>query len=247
VPRAQQRNASNMPALLPLAQLDETLKTRLAEHMSEADLGRVMNIPSCLIRAPSVAPERMAAYLTRRLMLHAPQYKIFLRFYDSRVFIQLGRILNLLQIRAMYDGIQAWAVSIDDRWLCLPAPEAGPMYHFWSINTEQTRRVMRTIHFNGALAEARNQRDAPWKDLAEYLAAAETAERAVTTAIDVYLLSMVEDIAAFAAHAILYGEHFHLHPLIQKCMQDVKENGNTGYTYAIALLEDSGWAAIAGR
>jgi hypothetical protein len=243
VPRILQEDADNMPVLVPLAPGAEHMEM-LAYHLESAKKGYCACMIACMLTA-SAPDGRMSAHLSRRLVLHSPRGgKDLLRYHDPRVFPQLIRILKPEQLRALYGPIRTWSFMFQQKWISHPVPEVtGVVPEFWSVDDGQHAQLARVIQLNTVLAGRKKQLGRPWADLAEYLDASRTADKALELAQTRYRLDEASA-AVFAQHALAHGEYFHLHPRIQALLRVARRSKEMPYAATAAVIDAPAWETI---
>ena len=174
VPSAMKGDAEKMPALLPLTPNAPYLP-RLAEDLEEAQQKSYHRpLISCLLKLgpePSIfGPEQ---HLEERIMLFraGTGFKICLRYYDSRVFLHLDRILPLPYILTLYGPFMEWTVrfnnlngdTVQKDWITLPLPKYDgivPMH--WQAKPAQIEAMSRIPIINLALSLLQEKIRKPW-------------------------------------------------------------------------------------
>jgi hypothetical protein len=250
VPEALRGDANILPALLDLKSLDATQTSRLAENLREvhaAQQGRERRVISSLLAvSPDTTAQKLQKHLESRFHMWSPQGTFLLRYYDPRAFIHFARVMDTPLLRAMYGPIRIWTIPFQNKWIALPAPEAGPTRLFWGVKAEQREKLDRIGYINMALKELCEYRDWIWRDVAEYTDAAEKADRALSIAAREFKFKIPDDLIAFAFHSFIYGTQFYRHPRVQQLLAEVQKDEQLGYAgAAITMVSEQEWAAIA--
>jgi hypothetical protein len=237
-----------VPALLDLKSLDAPLTTRLIENLHAAQTGGEERLISALLAvAPGTQTERVHKHLENRLVMYRarPHGQFMLRYQDPRVFVHFRRVLNEPLIRAMYGPVRVWTIPFQNEWLELPALEDGPRREYWCANPQQADAMGRIGHINMTLKKLKKHRGQPWRDLAEFLEAAEKADRALIVAARELNPEFTPDWVAFAFHSFIYGENFYRHPRVQQLLDEARNDKHFGYAGgAITTISPEEWAAI---
>jgi hypothetical protein len=249
VPHDLRGDADKMPALLPLTPGEPYLKL-LQYNLEKAESNPASHVLSCLLAiAPETSLSSVQWHLRNRLILHSPHgERALFRYYDSRVFVHLNRILNPERIRSLFGPIQTWTYRFQNQWHSATAPEInGIIPRLCSATTEQRQQLDNVGLINRTFSkwESRTQRSP--RDLQEFDTLAAQAERALQTARGAYKLHLAEDLSAFALHSLMYGERFHVHTHIQRALRDIEPNAHEGYASASDMLDENEWAAVAAR
>jgi len=175
VPKVLESDAEKMPSLLPLEPGAPYLAD-LADDLCIADEQGFKPLVSCLLAVPpGTDPERLQWHLTERLVLHNPQGRAFLRYYDSLVFLHFERILRPPQLQALYGPVSEWSIRFQKDWIALPTPDVEDVQTVplvWQVNRVQSEAVDRIGTVNLALKLIRERRRRPWESLDEWRAAA---------------------------------------------------------------------------
>jgi len=183
VPRELRSDEEKMPALLPL-EPNAPYLAQLARDLYETNKNDNRSLISCLLAVPEETdPETLQKHLTDRLVLHSPQGRAFLRYYDSRVFLHFDRILRPAQIMCLYGPVAHWMVRFQKDWLMLPAPDIADMKTVplvWQVRAEQREGLDRVGTVNLALTLWQEEVDRPFADLDEWRALAAKADAHIT-------------------------------------------------------------------
>jgi hypothetical protein len=245
VPHDLRGDADKMPALLPLTP-GEPYMERLQSNLKDAESDPASHVLSCLLAiAPETSLSTVLWHLRSRLILKSPEGSALFRFYDSRVFVHLNRILNPERIRSLFGPIQTWTYRFQNQWHSATAPEInGIIPRLCSATTPQRRKLDRVILVNKVLKKWQRKLGRPWSGQEEYTAYAERTDQAMETASQTYQLHKAADLIDFAEHTLQYGTYFHRHPIIQGVLDEIKPKGNTGYSNLAGILNEQDWAAI---
>jgi hypothetical protein len=242
VPRELPGDVEKMPALLALKPLTEPYIAYLSENLEDAEAGVMPHLISGLITVtPDTTPEAIEKHLTSRIVLNSPQGKVYLRYFDPRVFIHLHRILDINKVRTLYGPIQTWTITFQKRWISLPAPDDGPKLLSWGVTTPQRKRLDDVGLINRALLVYSRERGWPLSRQDEFDMATRIAEEAITRARN-YKLKDKDDLIAFAAHTLAHGNRFDMHPRIQSLLGAARR-GEVSYAGA-AIFDEQEWAEI---
>lgn len=232
---------AKMPGLIWLPGLSDTDRALLQENLDSAFRRERQHLLSCLLACDgSIDPPSMARHLTHCLILESPQGKVFLRYYDPRVFQHLEWILEAPQRRALFGPIERWTVCEPDQPRTIDRPGLGNSQR-WFASAEQ-RRLLDNV---GIINETFKQVFRQQPDLAPAAPShREVLARRVIAAIDCagqrYGITHENDLIAFAMHALLYGESFHERPFMQTLLASLADNDST-YADACALIDESIW------
>jgi hypothetical protein len=234
VPTGLKGDTARMPVLLSVADLDDARRTALRAHLQMfEEKGH-----ACLLDAPEATDREVRLHLTRRLLIESPRGKIFLRYFDPRVFPHLVRILPPDRVRALFGPIQHWTIPFQKSWRSYERPEvSGIIPLHWTTDAQQADYILKRIGPTNTVLRrwcAGLGRDIP---PAEFDSLAAHIDRALLAARQ-YGLHADNDITAFALHLIEHGEHFHRHPRIQPLLE------NNRYETATALFNKQDWAEI---
>jgi hypothetical protein len=239
-------DSTRYPALLPLAELTPPQQELLCTNLREAEYTRDRVI-SCLFAAPDTPTPQILFHLSHCLAFRrSAQPTHLLRYYDSRVFPHLCRILTPQLLRGLFGPISVWTYLFQNEWISVTPPADIPPRSFTTTTTaEKWNQMLHIIHINEALRLWREKLDQPWAGPEEFNDASAKVDRVLQTADRDY--PQLEDDAAlitFSLHSLLYGEHFYRHPRIQALLHDIKQTG-THYTTATDALDEQAWLAIA--
>jgi hypothetical protein len=182
VPKALRGDEEKMPGLISLRKLNSEQIERLAANLQAAKERREPRFIACLLTVGDEPPYGIGIHMTRRLLMHTPDGRYFLRYYDPRVFVHLSRIFPVTLFAALYGPLTHWSIPFQDEWITLPYPETPLRREFWSLDAEQRLGIGRILPINRALAYWAEDHG-PWKNLDHYRAAAECADRLVEQAI----------------------------------------------------------------
>lgn len=247
IPVLLRGDADKMPALLPLEKNASWLP-ELAENLEAAARGDEQCLLSLLFNpTPGTRPIDLEGRLAGQMVTYHKQSRLFLRYFDFRVFPHIIRRVFATPRRAarFYGPVQEWACRFEGRWLAFPdvGGEFPRSPYIATLLPEEHGKIKRLGEVNTALHLCRTERNRPWDDWSEYEAAAEIADHAVQMAQNRYGLTAWDDIVGFAGHAVVHGEDFHLHPIIQNILQ-ATQGSNGGYTGRAAVLSKERWACI---
>ncbi|MDR0702841.1 MAG: DUF4123 domain-containing protein [Azoarcus sp.] len=244
VPGSLKSDAAEMPVLLAIDHLDDGQRKALLARLKKVEeKNNAHDWPACLIDAPEATHKGLALHLTRRLVLDSPRGKIFLRYFDPRVFPHLVRILPPERVCALFGPIQTWTIPFQKTWRSYKRPEiTGIVPLHWWADAGQAGYILDGITLTNAVLLrwcaylGRDITPAGFDSLAAHI------DRALLAARH-YGLHTKSDITAFALHAIKHGEHFHRHPRIQRLLEKIRQQ-KTRYETATARFGKRDWAEI---
>lgn len=252
VPDFLRSDAEKMPIILPLKSAN---LPRLCKNMLAAEQGEEACVISSLFSVPPESdPKLLELYMRHRLILKHPGGESFLRYYDSRVFPHLIRILTPEQLHGFFKMSTAreaslftrWTFTFQDEWMSLTPSWTGQWHDVKFVSDAQRRSLDRVELLNILmlnkywLATGKH-----WRNLEDFNAAVNRVEQAILTARRLHGLRFEDDMIAFGLHSLLYGEDFDLHPLITRILQNVASEEAGYYESETALLSDADWQAIA--
>jgi len=177
VPRELRGNAEDMPALLAIDPEADWFPNLLEEFATSEKRGAPPPFRNLLVVPEEVDPELLAEHLTERLILHFPEGKAYLRYFDPKNFVHLKRFLRPVELQALYGPVIRWSIYFDDRWITEFEPgitENVPLH--WGVNARQFAALERLRVVNQALFYWRKQLGRPWKNLDEFCAYADQAD-----------------------------------------------------------------------
>jgi hypothetical protein len=233
---------AKMPGLVWLPGLSDTDRALLQENLDSGFRGERQHLLSCLLACDgAIDPPSMARHLIHCLILESPQGKVFLRYYDPRVFQHLEWILEAPQRRALFGPIERWTVCEPDQPRTVDRPGSCNSQR-WFTSAEQRRLLDNVGIINETFKLAFRQRPDLGPDDAAHR---EVLARRIIAAIDCaeqrYGITQDKDLIIFAVHALLHGEDFHERPFMQTLLASMAENDST-YADACALIDESTWA-----
>jgi hypothetical protein len=174
VPPEMKGDAERMPALLPLTP-DAPYLPRLVDDLEQAQQKSYHRpLISCLLKLGPEPPKHKPEYhLQDRLILYraGTGFKTYLRYFDSRVFLHLDRILTLPYILTLYGPFVEWTVrfnnldgeTVQKDWVTLPVPKYdGLVPLFWRAKPEQLDAMSRIPIVNLALSLLQEKIRKPW-------------------------------------------------------------------------------------
>jgi len=229
-----------LPALLPLEYgkpYMELLADNLEEARKESKPGLLR---AMLALSEDVEPERLQRHLTDRLVAHlASSGRVYVRYFDPTVFPKLARIIPPNRWSLLYGPVARWSIPFQEEWISFPAPEVEHRAAAWVITDAQWERVERIRYINDALMEREVVLERPWESFEEYSKATEVAERAVVAAQKLYGIRERDELLMYTVKALIHGEHFHRHPVIQEALRHPLPEG-VGVT--LNTLNETIWA-----
>jgi len=251
LPLAPERLRSDeaaMPALLALGP-DAPYLDLLEQSLIAAEEDPSWHLLSCLLVAdPDLSADDLADHLTSRLILDSPQGKVFLRYYDHRVFPHLARILAPARLKSLFGPekqVLQWTYRFQHEWITVPIPEITegvPLY--WSVDAKTREKLEYTGLINTVLHKHSRHLKRPWQDWEEYEKHIDPAEAAIVLGQHRYHLSATDDLTAFGLQALTYGKDFHLFPAIQRILCDETQRKPGDYAFATEGFTPDEWAEI---
>jgi len=245
IPRVLGKLAPFMPGLLPVGP-DAPYLEYLIDNIEQAGEGKKQHLLSALLAVPKgVNPDSLQRHLTNRLVLHGPRDRYYLRYFDPRVFPHLAyRILTTKQIQCLFGPITQWSFRFQSEWVTVSAPsEAGVIPLVWKAKADQRAALDDVILLNKALLQRKQALDQDWKSIDDWRAAMDAGVAALQVARNLFHLTQKDDIVAFICHALLHGEFFYQHGIIQNLLKEAILPEQS-YAGSAALLEEEDWAVI---
>ena len=248
VPRELRSDESDMPALLALNP-DEPYFDLLEQNLISAEENPSEHFLSCLlVVGHSVNIKILTAHLTSRLVLSSPQGKVFLRYYDHRVFPHLVRILSQPYLKSLFgphEQVVQWTYRFQNDWITVPAPDtSNGVAHYWYANAETREKLEYTGLINSVLRKYSRQLKRPWQSPEEFEKYIDSAETAILLGQRLYHLSATEDLVAFGLHALKYGADFHRLDPIQRILHDEARRKLGDYAFTTEGFTHDEWAQI---
>lgn len=241
VPAELETDADKMPGLIVLSSLSATSKAALVDNLEAALAGQTQSLLSCLLDVPpQVTTQALRRHLVSRLVLPCPQGRVFLRFYDPRVFRHLQWILDGEQQRALFGPVTRWTLCISGLE-SRPRPKATTHFTRWHVSAAQRAQLDRVGLLNHVLAQ--RQLASPDAAPAFETAPAQVIDSAIDVAQTRYGFRHEGDLVAFALHALDAGSTFHEHTIIQSLIAEL-DNNECSYADASAALSAASWQRI---
>lgn len=239
VPELLAGDSSKLPGLICLSDISDKERVLLQENLESAFRGERQHLISSLLDVDdAIKPSSVVRHLTSRLIVDSPQGKAFLRFYDPRVFQHLEWILEPSQRRALFGPITHWAVCEPLRLRKIARPEVAGRRR-WSVSAEQRRWLDQVGLLNETLKKARRQQPALKTTEVDAL---EALGRRILAAMAVaetrYGMNHDQDLVAFATHAVLHGDDFHVREVVQTLLASLADGENT-YADSGTLIDES--------
>lgn len=232
---------AKMPGLVWLPGLSDTDRALLQENLDSGFRGERQHLLSCLLACDgAIDPPSMARHLIHCLILESPQGKVFLRYYDPRVFQHLEWILEAPQRRALFGPIERWTVCEPDQPRTIDRPGLCNSQR-WFASAEQRRLLDSVGIINETFKKVfRQQPDLTPADTSHREVLARRVIAAIDCAGQRYGIPHENDLIAFAIHALLYGDNFHEYAFMQTLLASLAERGHS-YADASHLIEASAW------
>jgi hypothetical protein len=242
VPTMLKASPEKLPALLPLKD-DAPYMKALVENMEEAEENPDYRTLCALLSTQwETEPKKLQKHLTNRLVAFlVGGGRGYLRYFDPLVFPKLLNIIAPQRIAQLYGPIEQWTIPFQQEWLPFPKPEAESTAIAWMLAHSEWARVERILRVNAALMGRELTVERLWESFEEYNKAGVLAERAMTTAQNLYGFSDPDDLTAYMVDALLHGEHFHRHPSMNKLLRNLPPDG---YAAASGRLSETTWAEI---
>ncbi len=178
--------------------------------------------------------DQVASHLRSMMFRRKPgSDRYWIRLHDPRVFMHLPRILSPAQLHGLMGSIDVWCWRDLDlgTWTCTARPaEDKPHDESWSES--QWDAVFRVELVNRTAREI--ARLAPGTLASSALH--ERIDAALRRAIEQEGMVSTEDQQAFAVDAVLHGDALFLHPVMKRCLSDMRQSGGT-YLGATADLD----------
>lgn len=236
VPELLAGDSAKMPGLVCLSRISGQVRAHLQDNLEAAFRGEKQHLLSCLLNTEDACePSFLRNHLTRRLILDSPSGKVFLRYYDPRVFEHLEWILEPSQRRALFGPITEWAICCPCRLRRITRPETGSSR--WYVGAERRRWLDRVGLINQTLKQAERHQpalaagdDRPAQALPQRILAA------ITIGERRYGLTHDQDLIAFATHALRYGDDFHERGIVQTLFASLA-GGESTYADASPMID----------
>lgn len=234
VPDDLSERASLMPVLVELDTLPLEARVALMDRAVTHENNSPHPYFSALLQTEDDA-ELVKQRLTERLILRGPDKKVWLRYFDPRVFRHLTWLLRPEQLWFLFRGIQQWS------W----RDEQGHWSTYDVIKTEAYLNVLRLTpeqwqgletlpllnHCLGVLAVTGHSIDdeAPiMQQLCAWLNEAKTH----------YGLEDETDRSVFAIQKMQFGKYLHTHPHMQDRLKEASRNSGS-YQELCRTLDDA--------
>ncbi|WP_175545572.1 DUF4123 domain-containing protein [Chitinimonas taiwanensis] len=231
-----ERESHLLPRLVDLKSLSPHEKLQLLNMLDERCL-LDETPPICTFFEAEVETKAMENQLATRLLLHDGYGKYLLRFYDPRVWIQLLRLLDSGQKKAIFGSIASWTVCMNGHWLNEKKPSSEDLAS-WSFSTGQLKKIALIGQVNTVLAITSTQFRGGQLD--DFLRSSEKAEFLLERAAQ-YGISDEASLIEFALHGMTVHSDFHRHPKIKEIISSLDKST---YRDASGMLDDEAWQEI---
>jgi len=236
------------PALLPLPS-DAPYMALLAECMKAGEKDASENpVDTLIVASPDVGQRLLEVHLTSRLIVYSPQGRAFLRYYSSDIFPHLVRVLSPERLKSLFgprEQVCQWTYRFQNEWISVHAPELTEGVPLsWMVSREERESLDLVGDVNKTLDARQQKTGRPWNSHAEWNEQAAVAERSISVARRIHLLSAPADLIAFGTQALTHGEGFHRHPRIQSLLKDTASRPGA-YRDATHGMTDDDWTAMA--
>lgn len=257
VPQSMEADADKFPLLLPLSNLDNDALQTLFSLLEHAHLEHAALPIVCLFKCAAGVDSLRNQWMRRMIVQTTRGQKFQLRSYVPSVFVQLQRIYNSGQLKALFDEIEIWSIYQDHSWQSLRSPDTSPT-RYNLIDEIQLAQLMRVQAINRTLATFDTQKEGGnSNDLSSlttsrplYSSSNTTDFFAFSTAIDALILRAQrhglvreDDQVQFTLHGLTQHPQFDSHPRIQKIIAEMDREEQT-YTDVAALLQPEDWQRI---
>lgn len=236
VPPALRKMPALMPRLVDLSALDAAAKARVLASLNQAAQDGDDLWLALLLQSDRPA-DAVAAHCRARMIIDiAGQGPCFFRFFDPRVLVQLGWILEPDQLAWLCGPVRRLLFHLDGQWQALDRPEvqAAPRAH---LSAEQSFALTQLQALNEVLAGLDSL--AP----GGRVAFGKTVMGHFRTARDLGLATARER-KAFACHGLQVHPAFHRHARVRECLAAMRPDDDYPYLAATQDLSDEDWAGV---
>jgi len=249
VPSILKDDADKTPVMLALKSLSEPQKYGLCDLLHIArESGNEFRFPACLLSAPGVESEIMQSHLKQRLVADSHRGRIFLRFYDPRVFPHLLRVLAPQRLLALFGPILEWTILFEGEWTGFTSPETDvTMQRYWALEKKEADIVLDVIAPTNTVLMRWRMKQGRFFDREEFDELSMKIGRALKVGSS-YGFRSRDDLSTFALQTLEYGEGFYHHPAIKKILEIFRGDNQDGASYEgeTAMLDKRVWSEIGG-
>jgi hypothetical protein len=211
--------------------------------MEEFYLNQTAMPVTCLFRTQS-ALEIVRQHCLKKLILQSPDLrKFFLRFYDPRVLVHLLYLFDAEQLAGIFMGLQAYSFFLDGAWHTVTAPQVSVDLAKYRVSQNQLEKIQRIQTMNRVLDQLSDRPRYTTIHAEVYRRYCENIDQLVVRAEQQLGLTLQEDQALFACHALTIHPAFDQHPKI-KTLLSQRNSQEQSYTDMAALLSESDWQQI---
>lgn len=229
------------PVLLDLREVPAPDRGELIDQLATRVRDREDVGVSLLLASPA-QPERLIAHLAERLVLRprgsdAPKQ---LRYFDPGTFLQLPRVLGDDGMAWLLGPIESAQVPWAGQWTQVERPATrAPHLRLRDTQLQALSRI-------GAVNRAALRMAAP-ASAADWIERCRRIDRHVLRAIERHGLSHVDDLSAFAGHALQHHAAFDTHPLLAalfKQLHAARPEDELDYRELSARLSAEDWTRV---
>lgn len=209
-------DTARCPVLLDLRQLTASERGELMDRLA-AQVRDREDILVSLLLASQAQTSRLLAHLADRLVLRPPgadgprQF----RFFDPGTFLQLPRALGADGMAWLFGPVESALAPWAGQWTQADRPTVlAPLLRLREVHLQALSRI-------GAVNRAALQMAAP-ASAADWIHRCDRIDGHVLRAWNHHGLTQVDDLAAFAGHAIRYHGAFDTHPLLTTLLAQLR-------------------------
>lgn len=234
------------PVLLDLRTLAPTERGELMDRLEAEVHGREDTLVSLLLACPLLI-DRISAHLAERLVLRlrasdAPRQ---LRYFDPGTFLQLPRVLGDDGMAWLLGPVASALVPWAGQWTQVETPVYRPGMGAGHFRLRDGH--LHTLSRIGAVNRAALRMAAP-HSAADWIERCARIDGHVGRAMERHGLAHVEDLAAFAGHAMAHHGAFDTHPLLGRLFEQLaaaRPEDELDYCELSARLTAEDWARVA--
>ncbi|UJB30810.1 hypothetical protein [Chromobacterium sp. Beijing] len=233
-------NEGLMPALLDIAALKPEQGDQLHALLAQAHQDGEASPVSALLQSQS-SPTALLRHLCDAQVYRYHLQTAWLRVFDSRVWVQLPRVLGDKAWNRLFGPISCWSVSLYGAWVETRPSAAGLP---GERDTEQRWQAMQRV---GAINRALLR--SGWLELPAILEKSGLLDQLTLKAQTVHGLGRIEDQVTYAQLGAEYGWGFDEHPIARSALagfyqESEAERADATIVDVLAALDDAQWQTI---
>lgn len=236
VPQRLKGSERMLPGLVSLGSLSDDLAAACLDLLTEQMVAGGPLLFSALLKTDASADD-VARHLKNTLLVETPEHGLYLRQFDSRLFVQYDWLLMPEQRARMFGPITGWTLCLDGEWRTyMPPLDVKPVLR-WRLTAEQAACIEALQQINRAMASL----------------PVEGIDSRRTRAQDGYLLlerarkhglKAERCLTRFLEHGWTVHPHFDQHPEVSCRLQRMSPDDDFPYLAAISDLDVAAFSRI---